>query len=272
MQNFLIVLASLIIGIALRSCRTLFLRKLGALSFLLTSFLTLYLLSGNIYFGLIGGGLWFFLPWYDLLTRIRKQRIPLKTRLELQNPPSEDYFPNASRLISEIEDAEFDHVVDSGWDWAGMQQHFRFFWNPEMKSIAAICLCEQERVAFAFVTVSSRAPDGRSVHTTNYPFSPTLKHSPLAHWDHLPCERNHFEAIYQDHEKHLKKLEISPDSLLTPDPDEVLRQVEEEMQRQIEHNLDCGLIEVIGDGHFRYSTKGLFFLWFQSVKDMIRLC
>jgi len=59
---------------------------------------------------------------------------------------------------------------------------------------------------------------------------------------------------------------------MVPDPDELLAQIEEEMQRQIDHNVDCGLIKMTGDGHFQYSTKGLFFLWFQSVKDMIRLC
>jgi len=272
MREFLIVLAFIIVGLALRSCRTLILRKMGALTFLAASFLSFYFLFETIYAGFLGAGLWFFLPWFDLLTRIRQQRIPLKNRLKLHTPPSEDHFPNASRLVREIEEAEFDHVTDSGWDWAGMQQYFRFFWNPEAKSVAAVCLCEQEQVAFAFVTVSSRAPDGRSIHTTNYPFSPTLKHSPEAHWDHLPCERNCFEAIYRDHERHLAKLSIAPESLMVPDPDELLAQIEEEMQRQIDHNVDCGLIKMTGDGHFQYSTKGLFFLWFQSVKDMIRLC
>lgn len=272
MQQFLIVLACLVIGLALRSCRTLLLRKLGALTFLVASFLSLFFLCGSICAGFIGVGLWFLLPWFDLLTRIRKLRLPLDNRLKLRTPPSEDHFPNAARLIREIELAEFDHVIDSGWDWAGMQQYFRFFWNPETKSIAAVCLCEHEQVAFAFVTVSARAPDGRTVHTTNYPFSPTLKHSPEAHWDHLPCERNSFKAIYKDHEEHLEKLGISKEELLMPDPDEMLAQVEAEMRQQIDHNVDCGLIKMTGDGHFKYSTKGLFFLWFQSVKDMIRLC
>ena len=67
-------------------------------------------------------------------------------------------------------------------------------------------------------------------------------------------------------------MKIDPKDLLMPDPDEILNQVEREMKRQINHNLDCGLIRMADDGHFQYSTKGLFFLWFQSVKDMIRLC
>ena len=272
MQNFLIVLACLVIGFALRSCRTLLLRKLGALTFLGVSFLSLFFLCGSVCAGFIGVALWFLLPWFDLLTRIRKLRFPLDNRLKLCTPPSEDHFPNAARLIHEIELAEFDHVTDNGWDWAGMQQYFRFFWNPEAKAIAAVCLCEHDQVAFAFVTISAWAPNGRTIHTTNYPFAPTLKHLPDAHWDHLPCERNNFKAICKDHERHLKKLGIMKAELLMPDPDEVIAQVEAEMRRQINHNVDCGLIMMTGDGHFKYSTKGLFFLWFQSVKDMIRLC
>ena len=57
-----------------------------------------------------------------------------------------------------------------------------------------------------------------------------------------------------------------------PDPDSLISKVESEMREQIDHNVDRGLITLTGDGNFRYSTKGLFFLWFQSMKDMIRLC
>ena len=69
MREFLIVLACVIIGIALRSCRTLILRKIGALTFLVASFLALYLACGSICAGFFGVALWFFLPWFDLLTR-----------------------------------------------------------------------------------------------------------------------------------------------------------------------------------------------------------
>ena len=44
------------------------------------------------------------------------------------------------------------------------------------------------------------------------------------------------------------------------------------MKQQLDHNLKRGLIELTGDGFFRYSNRGLFFLWKQAVKDMIRLC
>ena len=32
------------------------------------------------------------------------------------------------------------------------------------------------------------------------------------------------------------------------------------------------LISLTGDGHFRYSPRGLVFLWGQFIKDMVRLC
>ncbi|MGC6466816.1 MAG: hypothetical protein ACON38_09370 [Akkermansiaceae bacterium] len=272
MHNFLIVLACIVVGVALRSCRTLTLRKLGALTFLVASFLTFYFLFSSLYAGLIGVGLWFFLPWIDLLTRIRKLRLPVHNRLRVRKPPSEEHFPNAARLVSEIEEAHFDHVADSGWEWGGMQQYFRFFWHPEAKAVAAVCLCEQEQIAFAFATLSSTANDRRVVHTTNYPFSPTLKHAPGSQWVLLPCEKNRFDLILKEHQKHLARLRLNQDDLLMPDPEEIIEHFEDEMKEQIDHNVKRGLIVLTGDDHYRYSTKGLFFLWFQSMKDMIRLC
>jgi hypothetical protein len=44
------------------------------------------------------------------------------------------------------------------------------------------------------------------------------------------------------------------------------------MRRQVEHNLACGIIRLTGDGHFRYSKRGLIFLWGQYLKDMVRFC
>lgn len=272
MQQFLIVLASLIIGVALRSCRTLFFKKLGAFSFLISSFLILYFIFDSLLAGIIGAIVWFLLPLFDLLLRTRKLRLPLNNRLQFKTPPAAHHFPNASETLKEIEDADFEHITDSGWEWVGMQQFFRLFWHAEHKLIASVCLCEHDNVAFAFMTISCRSTDGRAIHTTNYPFSPTLQHPPSAHWEHLPCEKNRFDMILADHDKHLNRLGLSNDDLLIPDPDEVVKQIEDEMREQIDHNLETGLITLTGDGHFRYSTRGLFFLWKQTVKDMIRLC
>jgi len=47
--------------------------------------------------------------------------------------------------------------------------------------------------------------------------------------------------------------------------------MEREMRDQVDHNLDRGLIKLSGNGTFRYSWRGLCYLWMQSVKDMVRL-
>jgi hypothetical protein len=57
-----------------------------------------------------------------------------------------------------------------------------------------------------------------------------------------------------------------------PDPEELEDNIEREMRTQVDHNLESGLITLTGDGHFKYSTRGLFFLWGQFIKDMVRLC
>ena len=54
MQKFLIILSALIIGFALRSCRTLLLRKIGAFTFLLASALSFYFIFDCWWAGVIG--------------------------------------------------------------------------------------------------------------------------------------------------------------------------------------------------------------------------
>ena len=43
------------------------------------------------------------------------------------------------------------------------------------------------------------------------------------------------------------------------------------MTSQVEHNLSRGLLEREGEGTFRYSWKGLFFLWWQLLKEIARV-
>ena len=59
---------------------------------------------------------------------------------------------------------------------------------------------------------------------------------------------------------------------MVPDADEIENSIEYEMRKQVDHNLAVGYIELTGDGHFKYSKRGLFFLWGQFLKDMVRLC
>jgi hypothetical protein len=125
---------------------------------------------------------------------------------------------------------------------------------------------------FSFVSISSVTADGTVLRTTNYPFAPTLKYPEKFRWNHVPCTRKCFRQILANHEEHLLKCKIGESDLTTTDPDHLEEMIEEEMQEMIEYNLDHGIIEFAGDGYFCYSTKGLFYLWGQFLKDMVRLC
>ena len=272
-REALVVVGLLVFAAAFRSCRKNWSRKLGAFLFLTASFLALYFLTKQMWCGAVAVLAWFFLPWIELLTRVRKARLPMENRLQHRDPPEEEFFPNASRALAAMSDAHFEHVGDAAWHWAGMEQHFRLHWNPEERAVATVCLCEQDNVAFAFISITSRGEDGRVYRTTNFPFSPTLKNPPGYSWNHVPCERNCFHQMLKDHQRYLKKQKVTTDELALPDPETLESDIENEMKLQIEHNLEHGIIEPTEEGkHFRYSKKGLFFLWKQFAKDMIRLC
>jgi hypothetical protein len=153
-----------------------------------------------------------------------------------------------------------------------MRQFFRLFWNPEERAVAAVCLCEQSDVAFAFVSITSHDAAGRIWRTTNFPFAPTLRCPPDIRWNHVPCGRNCFHQILSDHQAYLQRLGIPTHQLRIPDPEEIEQTIEAEMKKQVEHNLATGIIRLTGDGHFQYSKRGLVFLWGQFIKDMVRFC
>jgi hypothetical protein len=272
MRETLIVVGFFFLAVALRSARSAGPRKLGALVFLSASFLMLYYMTGSLAAGWAGAGAWLFLPWIELLTRIRRMRLPLDNRLTQRSIPNPSFFPNAPEAAAAMEEAGFDHVSDCGWEWDGMRQYFRLFWHPEERAVAAVCLCEQSDVAFAFITITSHDCQGRIWRTTNFPFAPTLRCPPDVRWNHVPCGKNCFHQILEDHRQYLARLNIAASQLRIPDPEEIEAAIEAEMRRQIDHNLSTGIIRLTGDGHFQYSKRGLFFLWGQFLKDMVRFC
>ncbi|MGE9267415.1 MAG: hypothetical protein ACQKBY_04910 [Verrucomicrobiales bacterium] len=272
MREVLIITGIIILGVALRSCRRWWGRKLGALTFLVASYLAFFFLFGSHWAGGLAVALWFLVPWLELLLRIRRLRFPVENKLSFQVPPDEEHFPQAVDCIQQIEAEGFEHITDGGWNWAGMKQYFRFFWHPEKRQIAAVCLCEQDHVAFAYLTLTSECEEHRTFRTTNYPFSPSLKCLPSIHWNHIPCQHACFRRLSREHDGFIKRKGLEFSQLRIPDPEEVEEELEQEMRQQIQFNLERGLIQLTDDGHFRYSWRGLFYLWTQIIKDMVRLC
>jgi len=271
-KELLIVIGMVVFAVAFRSCRMNWSRKLGAFIFLIASFLLFYFVADCLCWGLLGIGVWFLLPWIEILGRVRKLRLPMENRLVHKETPEDGFFPNASQALAAMSEAHFEHVGDAAWSWAGMEQHFLLHWNPEEQASAAVCLCEQDNVAFAFISITSKTEDGRTYRTTNFPFSPTLRSPSNFFWNHVPCEKNSFHQILKDHQAYLKRQKIAESEWSTPDPERLEDEIEEEMRLQIQHNLDQKIIEPADGESFRYSTRGFFFLWKQFVKDMLRLC
>lgn len=272
MRETLIIIGLVVLAVGLRSARTAWIRKLGAVTFLAAGYFLLYFPTGSIIWGCVGVLLWFFLPWIELLSRIRRMRLPVSNRLTQKTIPSPSCFPNAPEATAAMEEAGFEHISDCGWEWDGMHQFFRLFWHPEERAVAAVCLCEQSDVAFAFITITSRDGHGRIWRTTNFPFAPTLRCPPEMGWNHIPCRCNCFHKILRDHREFLTRAQVPTDQLRIPDPEAIEESIEEEMRKQLDHNLATGIIRLTGDGHFCYSVRGLFFLWGQFIKDMVRFC
>lgn len=196
----------------------------------------------------------------------------MDNRLQHRRVPNASFFPNAQETVDTMIAEGYEHVSDCYWQWAGMKQHYRLFFHHPSHTMASLCLCEQADVVFSFVSISSLCMGGETWRTTNYPFAPTLKYPNKFHWNHVPCTRNCFRQIWTSHRDYLHRHRLCEQTVSAVDVDHLEEMIEEEMQEMIEYNLEQGIIEFSGDHDFCYSKKGLFYLWGQYIKDMVRLC
>ncbi len=272
MTQLFIVLGVVVLSFALRSFRVRIFRKVGAVGLLAATFLAFYFPTGSIAAGVGGLMIWFLLPWIELLTRIRQLRLPVDKVLEQQPPPGTLRFPAFSEMTDEVEAEGFEYVSDSGWDWDGMNQFYRLFYNSETREQAAICLTEQEGLSWACLTLTSRHHDGMTFRTTNVPFSSSMKSAPDVVVRQEP-EADMFSDLLFAHRNWMNGLAYGVYDFIEELPEELPKLIEKETGRQIKHNLETGLIRLADNaGTFRYSWRGLFYLYFQLVKDMVRMC
>lgn len=272
MSEFLTVLGIFIIGMALRSCRHFWLRKFGAITYVATTGLAAYFISGSLTIAIASTFIWFFLPWIELLTRVRKIRIPLNNRLRRRQRPLPEYFPEAAETAAELERAGFEFIEDAGWSWGLANLDYQLYWHPEERAIAAVCLCEQNHVTFSFLSISSYDTMGHHYQSSNYPFSTTLKLYPQMFCNRLSCQTSSVDCFLVHHHEFIASQGPLIDDLKIPDPNLVISQIEEDTRKQIDFNLNAGIITICGEGQLRYTFRGLVFLWCQVLRDMIRLC
>ncbi|MBL9154207.1 MAG: hypothetical protein JNK37_17070 [Verrucomicrobiales bacterium] len=272
MTEFYILMGVVVLAFGLRSFDHAVLRKAGAVCVLVASYLAPYFLSGSHVAGVAGVLMWFLLPWIELLTRVRRLRLPLRKSLTHQTPPNAHRFPHLSDFTHEIETEGFTHVEDAGWEWEDLRQFFRIFYRAEERTQAAICLNEQHGMGFAFVSLTSRTLEGRIYRTWNFPFGQTLRTMPDVRLNQVPNVQS-FEELLAEHRDFLERLGVATADLVEENPESIPELMEAETQLQIRHNIERGVIE--HDTHdpekVRYSWRGLFYVYGQLVKDMVKL-
>lgn len=270
MNGFLLFLGLVFLTAAFFSCAHPLLRRMGVLCAGVATFAAGYLPTGSIWAGAACVSALLLLPWVEILLRVRKLRLPLNKKLRRSAPPSREMFPELEELSSEIEAAGFEHAADVGWDMEGYRQFLRLFVNPARCEEAVITHIEQNQLGFHFASLTSRGREGEVFTTWNCPVSSSLKTTPGLHLNQVAAERP-FGAMASAHAEFLRRSGKGPDSLARTDAEAVRAAVERDMELQMRHNLSEGLLTPAGEGHGRYSWRGMIYLWLQSLRDIFRL-
>ncbi len=269
-SHLLLIFGVAILSAALRSFHHPVLFRLGTVCVALTSFLAGWLLGGEIWMGVAFAASWLFLPWVEILTRVRKLRMPMERTLDHRTPPSRQLFPGFPELTDEIEEKGFEYLDDTGWDHEDNHHFYRVFGDAERRTQATICLAEQSEFAFYYISITSRTGDGRVFMTWNYPFSYGLKLVPKLKLNRLSGLKS-FAEMLEAHQQFLQAKGVKTSELSVQTNEQVVQTMQSDMHAQIAHNLDIGLLKR-ADGRFiRYTVRGMLFLWFQFLRDLVRL-
>lgn len=265
--EILIVAGAGTLAFALRSFKNPVLFRTGTLGLVGTSFLAGWLIGGSLSVGILFASTWFLLPWMEILTRVRRMRLPLERNLASCTPPPRATFPALEELSSEMESCGFAYVEDIGWTHGDTRHFYRHFLNPDRTTISALCLIERGEFAFYYVFFRSKSSDGRLAITWNYPFSHGLHQYPGTFLNRVSGGPS-IEDLSRSHARFL------PESLggkaCIVDPDAIQSELQEDFRGQLDHNLACGILRREGDSTIRYTVRGMFFLWFQFLRDFVR--
>lgn len=259
-----------VLAVALRSFQSSFSQKAGAIAILIVSYLLFYFITGKHVIGAVAAVAWFFLPWVEILTRIRTLRLPKEKQLRPKSPPSSDTFPTLSEITREIENEGFVHIDDAGWDWEDYRQFFRLFYKTDDRAQATICLNEQHDLSFYYLRISSRAHSGVIWTTWNYPLSYGLKLTPQFRINRQRPDQT-FWQLYQSHRAFLRKNNVQVDAIEQLDEETMEKEMERDLREQIAHNIDKGVLKATPEGDVKYSWRGMVYLWCQFLLDLVRL-
>ncbi len=268
--GFFLTLGVAVLSVALRSYQTSLAQKVGAFGILASTFLAIYFVTGSWSIGLVGALAWLFLPWLEILTRIRVLRLPKEKALRPKSPPSADVFPTLNEITHDVENEGFVHVTDAGWDWEDYRQFFRLFYKEEDRAQATICLNEQNDLSFYYLRISSRARDGIIWTTWNYPLSYGLKLTPQFRINRQRPDQS-FWQLYHSHKEYLRTHRVETSVIDSMDDERIQAEIENDLREQIAHNVATGVLKSASESEVKYSWRGMIYLWCQFLLDLVRL-
>jgi hypothetical protein len=77
--------------------------------------------------------------------------------------------------------------------------------------------------------------------------------------------------LYESHRDFLKSNNVAVAQLEDLSHDQIQQEIQKDLRAQIAHNIAKGVLTDAGEGQIRYSWRGLFFIWFQFLRDLVRL-
>src|SRR5436853_3307715 len=227
--GLLLTLGVAVLSVALRTFHNSYAQKAGALGILAATFLAVYFATDDWLWGLVVAAGWLFLPWLEILTRIRVLRLPKEKQLRPKSPPSSDTFPTLNEITREIENEGFVHVNDAGWDWEDYRQFFRLFYKSEDRAQATICLNEQHDLSFYYLRISSRARSGIIWTSWNYRLSYGLKVTAQFRINRQRPDQT-FWQLYQSHRAFLRKNNIQLEAIEALEEDKIEKEIDSDLR------------------------------------------
>jgi hypothetical protein len=268
LKEIMYLAALVAFALGCRSFENRWLRKLGWVCLLAASYMLAWLLTGAHLAGALAVSLWFLAPWLEIAGRVRRLRFPLRSEIRHRFPPSREVFPHLPDMTAEVEQAGYEEVEDAGWTHHDTEHFVRLLWNGDKRVLASINIALHGEMGFGYASLTSRTESGLSLTTSNFPFPPPMRFAPWQRVNRVTRVES-FEDLEHAHLDFLQRQRVAVEDLASPEAEAWRGHMEDDMTRQIQHNLESGVIERAGDGEYRYSWRGCWFLWVQVVKDML---
>ncbi|MEP6672889.1 MAG: hypothetical protein ABJF10_27245, partial [Chthoniobacter sp.] len=80
-----------------------------------------------------------------------------------------------------------------------------------------------------------------------------------------------FLQIYESHREFLNMNRVRLNDLEDLDAEQIQAEIQKDLRAQIKHNIAAGVLKQNAAGEIRYSWRGMIFIWFQFLRDLVRL-